>query len=1134
MILRSPLRAVPLSHTGAENESTCNSTSTASCVRRFPTPKEFAMQSKLRYRMGALLAVLILLITGPAVSAMAQEDSQIARATIAAQASASTLLTTPANLHVEALGLAHALRLLQQTSGVSLVFSESLLPEERTVICPCEDASLEEALDWILDGTGLTYSELRSHIVIEPRPASTPAPVSAGVTGEIVGSIVDAQDSRPLAGVQVEVVTANRAALSGADGRFTLADIPAGPQQLRVQRLGYATVTRSVTVVAGERQVVDIRMEPTALSLAEVVVTVTGQELRRSVANAVGTVGSAEVERAAVTNVQDLLSGRMSGVTVLGNSGQAGAGGQIQLRGVNSLTQGNEPIIYVDGVRVFNGRTATSVAGRQYLSPFNDIDPSDIERIEVVKGPAATTLYGTEASGGVIQIFTKRGREGPAEWSAEITGGFNSMGAVGPSSDPTGLFLRDCQGVFESGIGQRFEDPTCPSRGSWTGLGSIQRYALSVRGSEGSVSYYVSGNMSRERGVLPTGGNDDAGIRANIDFQPAERLNVSVNSSLVKRTVEWYPDGLSANGTLLNISRGARSNFTGGTGCSEPGILCLQNAEIFNTDSYTDTHHYIIGGTATLRPFDGFTSRLSVGYDFTSADISTIIPFGHVRVSDGQYWQTLWSRALLSVDFINSYSKPFGGSLVSTTTFGGQLFDRRSQSTDLQASDFGGPGVPTLTSGALRSINAARDTRVINAGFLVQEQIAWQDRIFLTAGVRVDGNSAFGTNFGLQAYPKTSLSWVISEEGFWPESLGSEVKLRGAFGESGKAPGAFDAVRTWNPIAAENGQAAFTPSQLGNSDLGPERTRELEVGFEATAFDGRVDVDYSYYRQRTSDALIPVNNPPSQGFSTAQLENVGEIFNSGHELMLGATLFRRGEFQLDGRLRYTSTYNEAVDLGGQVITITTNARTFVREGNPVPSYIGRRVTNPDEFADPIFEDDAYLGSPFPNRIISPSASVRYGDWLTVEALGEFQRGASLLNAVAHVNAWQSGWRPCFDIQDKLRAARDGDASALNDVTAIERARCTITGGNRDFSNWVEPSDFFKLRHISATVDLPSGLVPGFNRASVMFAARNLFRSTNYTGTDPESADQRESTFSRRDYYVIPAPRTFTVTIRTRF
>jgi len=1094
------------------------------------------MLSAIRKFGGLVVASVLFLVVGPMPDLAGQQDSRIAHSAGVSQAAPSSLLESPARLQVESVDLAEALRALNRASGAPLVFSESLFPGELRVSCACRTLNVAEALDVLLAETRLGYTELRSQIVIEPRPDELEPDVEADVedAGQVIGAIVDAQDGRPLSGVQIQVVGTTVGTLSDAEGRFTLANVPEGRQQLRLQRLGYATVTRNVEVVSGEAQMIEVRMSPSALSLAEVVVTVTGETQRRSVANSIGTVGQADLERTAASNVQDLLSGRMAGVTVLGNSGQAGAGGAIQLRGVNSLTQGNEPIIYVDGVRVFNGRTATSVAGRQYISPFNDIDPSDIERVEVVKGPAATTLYGTEASGGVIQIFTKRGREGPAEWSAELTGGFHSMGHVGPTSDPTGLFINDCRGIFESGDGRRFEDPTCPESGSWASLGRIQRYALSVRGAENGLSYYVSGNMSDERGVLPTGGNEDAGVRGNLDFRPSELLNLSVNSSMVRRRVEWFPDGLSANGSLLNISRGARSNFSGGEGCTEAGVTCMQNAGIFNTDSYTETHHYIVGGTATFQPHTRFVSRISVGYDYTSADISTIIPFGHVRVSAGEFYQTLWSRGLLSVDLINSYTHAFGPSLVSTTSFGGQFFDRRSQSTDLQASDFGGPGIPTLTSGALRSINRATDIRVINAGFLVQEELAWADRVYLTAGVRVDGNSAFGSNFGLQAYPKASLAWVISDESFWPESLESEVKLRGAFGESGKAPGAFDAVRTWNPIAAENGQAAFTPSQVGNPDLGPERTREMEIGFDATAFGGRLDLDYSYYRQTTHDALIPVNLPPSLGFSSAQLENVGEIFNSGHELAVGAGLLRSRSFEVDARIRYTRMYNEAVDLGGQVITIAANARTYVKEGLPVPSYVGRRVSNPDAFEAPVFEEDAYLGSPFPNQLISPSAAVRFRDWLTVEARGEFQRGASLLNAVGYVNAWQSGWRPCFEVQEKLRAAAGGDASALSDVTARERARCTLTGGNRDFSNWVESSDFFKLREISAAFEIPSGWVPGMQRTTLLLSGRNLLKSTNYTGTDPESADQRESTFSRRDYYQMPAPRTFTVTIRTRF
>ncbi len=188
-----------------------------------------------------------------------------------------------------------------------------------------------------------------------------------------------------------------------------------------------------------------------------------------------------------------MLTGRVPGVTVLGNSGQAGGGGTIRLRGVNSISQGNSPIIYVDGVRMSGAHTPTSVGGRQDVSPLNDIDMTDVDRVEVVKGPAATTLYGTEASGGVIQIFTKRGHSGAAQATLDVSAGFNNMGHIGVASDTTGMFVNKCSGVLAIGDGTKFQDLTCPASGSW--LQQRPDHSLFARASR----------RRRVRGLLPLG-----------------------------------------------------------------------------------------------------------------------------------------------------------------------------------------------------------------------------------------------------------------------------------------------------------------------------------------------------------------------------------------------------------------------------------------------------------------------------------------------------------------------------------------------------------------------------------------------------------------------------------------------------
>lgn len=961
-------------------------------------------------------------------------------------------------------------------------------------------------------------------------------PLLAQGTGTITGTVRDRAADRPLEGARLSVVGTRLGDLANAQGSFTIRDVTAGQVTVRAQFLGYEPMEESVLVPASGSVTVNFTLQRAAVALSGVVITATGAEQRRSVGTAMATLDTADIARNAAVNTQQLLAGSTPGVTVLANSGQPGTGGSIRLRGVNSVSQGNNPLIYVDGVRVFNGRTPTNVGGRQYSSPLNDIAAEDIDHIEIVRGPAATTLYGTEASGGVVQIFTKQGTNAAPSWQVGYTGGINNMGHVGPSSDPTGLFFNECRGDnLKNGLGVVFEDPTCPSSGSWLSNGQISRINLSVRGgAPNGVTYFVAGNADNERGVLPTGAAYGRGLRANISFKPASAFKVDVNSSVSSNKLVGFPDGNSSSGAMLNISRGPNGNYKGG-GCANATATCVLNDSLFNNDVTNATTHYITGATLTWDPTTSWSNRFALGYDYNNAEINYISPFGDLRVPLGQYFQTLWTRQFLSADFASTYRRPLGTRWTTSTSVGAQMFDSRVYSTDLQANNFAGPGSPTLVSGSLRQITDVNQQRVINAGFFGQEQIGWRDVLFATVGVRVDGNSAFGKSFGLQTYPKVSASYVISDEAFWPRNFIESLKLRGAVGDAGKAPGAFDAVRTWVPVAAENGQPAFEPSQVGNPDLGPERTREVEMGFDAGALDGRIGMQYTYYNQKTLDALIPVAQAPSLGFAGTQLINAGELRNQGHEIQLTVEPVRTRNVNVSARVGLTMLKSEAGNVGGETLTIFALGRTFVREGYPVPSYIGLKVANPSEIADPVIEQDTYIGSVYPTRIWTPALTVRLWDRLTFDALGEWQLGGHNLNAVGYQNANLRVWQPCYAIQTKLAAAATGDASALSDVTAWQRAQCTIVSSQRDYSFWVERSDFFKLRSVSLTYALPKSVLHGIARnGSLVLMGRNLLTRTSYGGTDPEVSDQRDDTFARRDYYVFPTSRSFTASLRLTF
>ncbi|HET7631811.1 MAG TPA: TonB-dependent receptor [Gemmatimonadaceae bacterium] len=947
-------------------------------------------------------------------------------------------------------------------------------------------------------------------------------------TGTVSGSVVEAGTGRPLAGAQVSIPATRQGALVGADGKFLIPRVTIGNATVRAQMIGYEPVNKTVTVMADGVVEVSFELKRTAIALSSVVVTATGEERTREIGTAVSTIGPASIANAPVVNVQQILTGRTTGATVIANSGQPGAGGTIRLRGINSISQGNSPLIYVDGVRMYNGSTGTSVIGRQNVLPLNDIDASQIDHVEVIKGPAATTLYGTEASGGVIQIFTKRGMAGRPQYHFEIGQGFNFMGHVGPKSDPTGLFMNDCAGIHTNGVGTTFEDPSCPASGTWLRDGPVQRYAADVRGGSADQSYYLGANYNEQKGVLQMGGNRDGTLRGNFSFRPATGLEFGLSSQFTGRHVDWVADGNSANGALINISRGANSNFTSGVGCDPSVNVCLDNGELFDATSFTRESHFITGLTTKYDAEGPLSAHLNIGYDYLDMKLESMYPFGFSRQPLGQIWVTPRNRTLVTTDFAANWKQPFGDEWNTTTSVGGQMFDSRVEDQDLESDFFAGPGQPILTSGAQRLINDATNQRVINAGFFVQEVVGWRDRLFLTGAVRVDGNSAFGSSFGLQTYPKLSGSYVMSDESWWHVPHIETFKLRAAMGESGKAPGAFDAVRTWDPVAAQNGQPAFTPSQVGNPDLGPERTRETEGGFDMSALDGRLGVSATYYQQHTFDALIPVEQPPSNGFTNRQLENVGRLNNTGAELSLDGELLSLRNVTWSGHLNYTWNKSEAGDLGGQTITIEDLSRTYVKQGYPVPSYFGLQVTNPDALAAPTIINDGYLGATYPDRIISPSTTLRLWNAVELNAIGEWQLGGHLLNAVGYQNARYNIWQPCYTAQDAMRA---GDVSS---ITALQQMKCTITSSQRDYAYWVEPSDFFKLRSVTITYDIPAKYARGMHNASISLAGQNLWTSTRYTGTDPEVADIRTSSFSRRDYYVFPTFRTFTATLRFGF
>jgi TonB-linked SusC/RagA family outer membrane protein len=953
----------------------------------------------------------------------------------------------------------------------------------------------------------------------------------AQATGTIRGRVVS-EGGRPLDAAQVWIPGTNRVSRTDDKGDYRLTGVPAGTVQLRAQQLGFTSITRPITVGEGETVTADFTLREAALSLDAMVVTGTAAETRKKeVGNATAMISARDIQAAPVNNTQDIITARAPGVTVLQNSGQPGAGGTIRLRGTNSVTQGNNPIIYLNGIRIFSDAGPNIPGARQNTLALNDIKADDIERIEVVKGAAATTLYGTEASGGVIQIFTKMGTATAPEWSMDVGGGVNSMGHVGSSKDPTGVFLNECRGpdLHDAG-GNVWVDPTCPASGSWLKNGAVQQYSLSVRGGVQQTTYFLSGNFNDDRGVIPTNESKSGGLRANFSFAPAKNLIVNFNSSYNRNEIRFIPDGNLANGFTLNVMRGNAGNFKGGKGndCTGITVTCITNRYVLEQSPQSSADHFIGGLTFNWSPTTALTNRFSLGYDYNLEDNATVIPFGYLNLATGSINKSDWNHTKLSLDYAGSYQHGLFN-LSTTSSWGGQLFDDRDHFIGETGTFFSGPGDPTLGSAALVGLPTVTRPRVVNAGFFVQEMAGWRDRLFVTAGLRVDGNSSFGSDFGLQPYPKLSVSYVLSDEGFWPTRFLPTFKLRAAIGESGKAPGAFDATKTWDPVAADEGKPAVTPAQLGNPKLGPERTREVEVGFDLAALGDRLGLEATLYRAKTIDALIGVNYPPSEGFTRAQLENVGTLENRGAELSVFGTPLRLRGVEWSGRISYTAMASKAIDLGGRIIS--SGVPVYVREGYPVGSFFAAKMRNTGANEDPVVDLDQFIGPVYPTHILGINTSLRLYENLNFDVLGEYQGGAYNANWVGYQNAIRQVWYPCYEIQAKMLAN-----ASLDGYSAIERGRCAYDAARRNSDFWIQPTRFFKIRTASVSYRLPERLTPRLKGATLALSGRNLWKSTKYNGLDPELRDAADAgnTLSRREYYQLPPYRQFILSVRTSF
>ena len=796
-------------------------------------------------------------------------------------------------------------------------------------------------------------------------------PGAAAAQGTITGSVVDAQNGEPVASVQIFIADLDIGGLTQANGRYLLQNVPPGTYTVSAARIGYQIETAQITVgAAGETVVQNFEVAVQVLALDELIVTGTaGGTQRRAVGNVVERIslGSLLAERSgAINTFEDALRNRSPGVTFLAPPGVAGGGAPIRIRGVSSLALAGDPIIYVDGVRISSDRSRKT---NRYssVSRLNDIPVSDIESIEVIKGPAAATLYGTEASNGVVQIITKRGIQGTPVFSATTELGrrwlpFHMMPTLWVPN-PDLCPAKPCNSIDELiGFNHYDAELARAAAGDPRVVGNPeifqkalqQSYTLSVRGGTELMQYFASVNRNDQGGVVEWNWDVRNSVRASLTLTPREDLSFTLSGSFMDGENAdangfWAPN-FSWGGAVASFLQ-PDNPLRGFSDPPEEFYLETQSRIMDRSRSIwtfearhqaTDwlTHRFVLGADRYSERDVRQRNKDAPGSAFTRTcgvigcrDIAELI------------------EPLTTVDLTGTVALQVTDQLGSETSYGLQYYHKSSTVTLASARGFAVGSLRTIGAGA---VTTGGETFVENTtvGVYLQEQFSWEDRIFLTVAARADDNSAFGTDFEAIIYPKVSGTWVVHEEPFWNVDFVNQLRLRGAWGQAGQQPDAFAASRLYNPTTGPGQSPILVPQTFGNPDLGPEVGEELELGFDASFLDDRVGLNFTQYWRTTKDALITQPVAPSIGVPgigsayPARLVNIGEIRAWGSEALVTVSALTEDPLRWDFALSVSRQDNRIEDMGG-AIEIKTGLVRAHREGFPLAFISKPKVVSAD-------------------------------------------------------------------------------------------------------------------------------------------------------------------------------------------
>ncbi len=1046
------------------------------------------------------------------------------------------------SVDIENATIEEGLEAIAKQSGVRIVFSKDVYAVTKRVTYHAKRRPVNEVVAAILSSTGLQYRASPSGEIIVSREVQD---TTRATVGAIMGRITDSATGKGLVGAAVVVRGLKIGATTTENGLYRIVGVPSGSQTIDIRAVGFRSLVRMVKVEAGQRVALNVSMHVTAATLSEVITTVTGTQRKIEIGNDVTSIDVDSVMKTApITSVTDILEGRVPGLTVTRSSGVPGSPSRLRLRGIGGGLLGNvpgaptnDPIVIVDGIRI---NASQSAVGDQSLaaergtgsrssfpppSPIDQIDPNTIERIDVYKGPSAAAMYGSDAANGVIVITTKKGTPGATKWTTTLDQSIEYF---------PGTYTAPGYYVFCSANGQGVDPPhICTDLGadllrynmdsvarfqalniaslSPLGRGTRGGRTLTVSGGQGQYRYSVTGTVNDQIGVLKMPGLYQRQYRGIYD---------SAVSNWMRRPNLLKQRSVSAS-FMLEPRKGLTTNFVTRVSNTESRQSAAQLQLPTLASSYIDTNSVLLSTIAeyTTRGISqvGFID-LSVSANWNAFPMFPLsATLGNSR---NNRHDTNFSPQGLKLEYVDVVSSrgfySMGSEIgdVQTANVNGTLMTgkvstamginvtKNSTQRYQGRSDSLSPGVAVPSF-----FNSAAQSRYNSAtgGWFVEPRLNLNSRFFVNPGFRFDGNTLSGSKGGTNGiwnlFPRLNFSWIaIDRQSTEQQALGFITMLRPrlSFGVAGVQPGPGWQLRLLEGYDRNNVEGyGLQISTLGNTELHPERTREVEGGFDLDLFDSRIRMSWTQFHKLRTDAIqtVPVGLSVYGG-SLMQYKNIGQIRNTGLEFSLSATVIENSLVRWTVNTSLSKFENTLLKLNGDQPYIEMGDGYRLTPGYPVNGrwerpIVGYQIPQSQKlvWSDVIVADSAvYVGQQAPNfdLPISTSASF-FGGMIGVSAMMHYKDGMTQFNSGNQQSLANLYYNPNSTYTEQAIAL----AAACSNV-------CSKYG-------LVQTVNTLRFTSLSINYAVPRTYAKKLGVPSIQLALQgdNLGLWTNYRGKDPE-------------------------------